>query len=110
MFMEGVVADLHDAVTSGQRIRSLEALRDYLSARLQATVDERSVAPIAKMLADVMRELADIKPAEEASPIDDLASKRATRRKKAQASKRAGGANKRGRGSGQARGNGGPAS
>ncbi len=68
----------YESVTSGDLRKGLEALRDFLAERLE-NAEPKSVAPIAKQLADVMKEL-DSLPGEEASQVDDLAERRAARR------------------------------
>lgn len=70
---------IRTAATSGDRRTALEALRDHLAAALEVA-DERSVAPIANQLRQVLADLDEIPAAEEASTVDDLAARRATRR------------------------------
>ncbi len=71
---------LPEVVPLGERRHSLEAVRDLLAVRLEAA-DERASAPLAKMLVDVMRELADLSDTGEArSVVDDLTARRTSRR------------------------------
>jgi hypothetical protein len=69
---------LAKVVAAGDRRASLEALRDFLAARLEA-VDPDKTAPLAKQLADVLRELSTLA-VPKGSKVDDLAAKRAARR------------------------------
>jgi type III secretory pathway lipoprotein EscJ len=65
-------------VATGDRRASLEALRDHLAASL-LEVDVRYKAPLAKQLADVMREIDGLRDAKVVSPLDELRTKRAAR-------------------------------
>ncbi len=69
--------DLVEAAASGDRRRTLEQLRDYL-ARSLMDVEPKNAAPLAKQLADVVRELNEM-PATEANELDELARQRAAR-------------------------------
>jgi hypothetical protein len=74
---------LREAVASRDRRRSLEELADVVALTI-ATAEPANVAALAKQLQAVMRELAELQPeVEEADPVDDLAKKRAARRKPA---------------------------
>ncbi len=75
---DGLSPHLVSAVASGDRRASLEALRDHLAAAL-VDVDARYKAPLAKQLADTMRELDGIRDVKVVSPLDELVSKRAAR-------------------------------
>jgi hypothetical protein len=70
---------LSEVVAAGDRRASLEAVRDRVAAALVG-VDDRYVAPLAKQLADVLRELESLPVPREVSKVDDLASRRASRR------------------------------
>ena len=69
---EGLAA----VVATGDHRASLEALRDRIAAEL-GMVEGRDVAPLAKQLADVMRELSNMPAAKGASSLDDLRARRA---------------------------------
>lgn len=73
------MSDLQAEVRSGDRYRGLVALRDRLATDLEG-LDPRYVAPVAKQLADVIREIDSLPQSREASTVDDLASRRASRR------------------------------
>lgn len=73
---------LADITAEGDRRKALQALREHL-ARALDSADERYIAPLAKQLADVMRELDALPTGKEVSPVDDLAKRRVQRRKKA---------------------------
>jgi hypothetical protein len=69
---------LSDAAKSGDRRKTLEELRDVLAS----TVDEAQPqyrAALAKQLAAVMVELAEIAPARKDDAVDELTSKRRKR-------------------------------
>jgi hypothetical protein len=73
--------DLEQVTASGDRRKSLEALRDYLAAELQAGPSTSvAVAPIAKELRAVLEELDSLPTGREESKVDDLAAARAKRR------------------------------
>lgn len=63
---------------TGDRKATLEALRDHLAASID-DVDVRYVAPLAKQLADVLRELSELDVGGKGSTLDDLAARRAAR-------------------------------
>jgi len=69
-----------DAFSSGNRVASLTALRDYLAG----LVDDfdgapKDIAPITKQLADVVRELDVLAPVQQrkGTALDELAARRA---------------------------------
>ena len=68
-----------DAFSSGDRVASLTALRDYLAG----LVDDfdgapKDIAPITKRLADVVRELDGLAPVQrKGTALDELAARRA---------------------------------
>jgi hypothetical protein len=70
-------------VAQGDRRASLEAIRDHLAKELEDAPATVAVAPIAKQLADVIRELESLPGARKDSKSDELASRRAARRAKA---------------------------
>jgi len=74
--------NLTGVVATGDRVKSLEALRDVLAARLLASEDDRVVAPIAKQLSDVMRELEALTPPKVTDQVDEQRRKREERRAK----------------------------
>lgn len=89
--------DLARAAESGDRIATLEALRDRLALAVDLEFDpdaecrrpHAQMAPLAKQLADVMRELEALRPQEKASAADEIAAKRTARRAQAALSDRA---------------------
>ena len=68
-----------DLMATGTRREALTALRGVLASSGVAADPEKR-APLAKQLADVIRELADLPDEKGASPVDDLASRRRARR------------------------------
>lgn len=76
---------LPDVVASGDRRKSLEAIRDHLATNL-VDAEGREIASIAKELRAVMAEIYSLPGAREGSASDDLAAKRAARRAAAKGS------------------------
>lgn len=74
---------LLEAVSSGDRRKALEAIRDRLARDLVVVGAAVAIAPIAKQLCDVIRELDSLPGARKDSKSDDLASRRAARRAQA---------------------------
>jgi hypothetical protein len=77
------MGDLTEAMATGDPRTQLVAMRDHLARRLEEAED-RSAAPIAARLADVVERLADLPDSEEVDSVDDLASRRTRRRAAAQ--------------------------
>ena len=73
-----VMAGLIEAAESGDRRATLEALRDYLAA-IVVIAEPRSVAPLARQLAEVVRELDAMPVGNEESKVDELAQRRLDR-------------------------------
>lgn len=73
--------NLTEAAASGDRLAALQALRDALAARIDAGTE--GAAPLAKQLADVLREIEQIAPVKQESASDALAARRAARLAKA---------------------------
>lgn len=79
---------LAETVKGGDLRASLEAIRDHLATELETGASCKKcggvlsspTAPLAKQLAEVVRQI-DRLPTKEASAVDDLAAKRAARRK-----------------------------
>lgn len=98
------MSDLLPVVQSGDRRAALEAIRDRLAAEIDAgEASPRDVAALSKQLAEIVREIDNLPAAKGASPVDDLASRRAARRAEAAAPKRAAAGDKRRSGSGGTR-------
>lgn len=96
--------DLVTITKTGDRRKTLEAVRDLLAVAIASgKVGARDLAALTRQLTDVVRELDELPNAREASPVDDLASKRAARRAAAQVPERADGADKRRAGGGGTR-------
>jgi hypothetical protein len=87
------VVSVSEAAASGDRRRALEALRDRLAEEVERVSDEgfcftckrgsSSVAPNAKLLADVLKQLDELPEVEGSSVVDDLAARRAERKARA---------------------------
>lgn len=76
---------LPEIVATGDRRKSLEAVRDHLARNL-VDAEGREVATIAKELRNVMAELYSLPGEREGSKSDELAERRARRRAAAQGS------------------------
>ena len=75
---------LRDTLAEGDREESLIALRDHL-AELLEKASPRDASPLSRQITAIVEKLAEMKKPER-SRVDELASKRATRRSKSQAS------------------------
>ena len=74
--------DLSKVVSTGDRRQALEAIRNRLAAELEVA-EGREVASVAKELRETIRELDSLPLPEGVSGVDQLAQKRASRRRKA---------------------------
>jgi hypothetical protein len=72
---------LSTVVAEGDRRKSLEAVRDRLAAELE-TAEGRDVASVAKELRETIRELDNLPLGEGVSGVDQLANRRASRRRR----------------------------
>ncbi|MGH8867086.1 MAG: hypothetical protein ACRDYU_03710 [Actinomycetes bacterium] len=86
------MACIWHAAADGDRRATLEALRDKLAARMdrngEGEIDDRALAPVARQLSEVMREIESLAPPEE-STLDELAKQRAARQGRARGAKAA---------------------
>lgn len=73
---------LTEAVASGDRRRALTALRDRLAEEIEGSRSSMAIAPMAKQLTDVLKELDGLPIPGEVSRVDELA-RRAARRREA---------------------------
>jgi hypothetical protein len=67
-----------EAVSSGDRVTGLLALRDYLAGLIDSFDGApKDIAPITKQLADVVRELDELAPVQrKGTALDELAARR----------------------------------
>jgi hypothetical protein len=72
--------ELAEAAASGDRRKTLEALRDFLATELTSGVAAVGLASTAKLLVDVVRELDSMPGAHPESVSDDLAKRRQQRK------------------------------
>jgi hypothetical protein len=70
---------LSEVVADGDQRSTLEATRDAVAKALELA-EPREVASLAKQLAALVKELAELPTGEEQSIVDDLARKRSARR------------------------------
>jgi len=82
--------NVREAALSGDRRKILEAVRDQLATELDEGRTAVAVAPIAKQLVDVVRELDSMPGTHKDSKSDELAERRKTRRVAARKSEAAG--------------------
>lgn len=75
----GARTSVAPAMASGDRRKSLIALRDQLAERLDATSSARDAATMARQLAAIVSELDGLGPARGWSKRDELRAKRAAR-------------------------------
>ena len=62
--MKETIPDIITATATGDRLTALLSLRDLLAERLEATKSGRDTASISKRLADVLREIDDLRQAQ----------------------------------------------
>jgi len=88
--------DVRDAAASGDRLRTLRALRDRLADEIDVCDSPRDLAPLTRELSRVMAEIDALAPPEsKGTPLDELAKRRAARGANAPGSGRAAGQAKR---------------
>lgn len=65
---------LESVARSGDRLKTLQSLRDYLARALDDTSSGRDQAALAQRLADVLEQIAEIEPPKEVArdPLADL--------------------------------------
>lgn len=74
---------VYDAATGGDRLKTLEALRDTISDRIDGSESARDVAALSGQLTQVLKQIEDLarKSGEHSSKVDELAAKRQRRQK-----------------------------
>ena len=71
------MSNLIDAASSGDRVVTLEALRDLLAEAVLGVKYAKDMAPLVRQMTLVMAELAELKPpVRKGTPLDELASRR----------------------------------
>ena len=71
------MGDLTEAASSGDRVATLEALRDLLASALVDAKYAKDVAPLVRQMTLVLADLAELKPPErKGTPLDELANRR----------------------------------
>lgn len=71
-----------NVITSGNHLAALIAIRNRLAAELDLATTPRDIGILSKQLVEVLAQIAAIKPSEK-SKVDELAEKRAERRRSA---------------------------
>lgn len=72
---------LEPVVQSGDRIASLEALRNKLANAIDLCESARDIAALSRQLTEVIAQIADLRPVQKAGdPVDEIAARRASRR------------------------------
>lgn len=74
------MSPLAAAAASGDRLAFLRELRGRLVESLDAATCVRDTEPLARRLQNIVAEIADLEPAAEESPADQIAARRAKRR------------------------------
>lgn len=77
-----MAVDLSEVVAKGNQLDSLTALRDRLASSLDKAESARDLGVLSKQLVEVLEQIAAIKPSEK-TKVDELAEKRAERRRNA---------------------------
>ncbi|HTX96497.1 MAG TPA: hypothetical protein VME67_17505 [Mycobacterium sp.] len=74
---------LADVARTGDRLATLQVLRDRLAADLDATHDPREVAALALRLSETLKDLDQIPSPQQVSTADEISQRRARRRTRA---------------------------
>lgn len=77
---------LVDAASSGSRLSALEELRDVLARAVNITESGRDLAALSRQLADVLKQIDEVRvasPAKKGTALDELNARRAARGAKA---------------------------
>lgn len=75
------MTSLPDSARSGDRLATLQALRDTLADQIAETDSGRDMAALSRQLTDVLKQIVDIAPEKKAGdPVDEIAARRAARR------------------------------
>jgi hypothetical protein len=77
------MGDLVTAALSGDKRATLIALRDRLAEEIEQA-GARDLAPLSRQLTEVLKQLDEIPDGKEVTPADDIANRRAERRKRRQ--------------------------
>ncbi len=77
------MGDLVNAALSGDKRATLIALRDRLAEEIE-TAGARDLAPLSRQLTEVLRQLDEVPDEKEVSAANDIANRRANRRKRRQ--------------------------
>jgi hypothetical protein len=72
---------------TGDRLKTLEELRDLLAAAIEGTESGRDIAALSLRLTDVLAQIADLAPMDEVDVVDEIAERRSHRRASASAGK-----------------------
>lgn len=74
------MGDLVTAAQSGDRLKTLIALRNRLAQQIEQTESGRDLAALSRQLNEVLREIADLPTGEHTTAADEIARKREERR------------------------------
>jgi len=74
---------LGEVAGTGDRLATLQVLRDRLAADLDKADDPRDVAALALRLTDVLQQIESMPNTQQASAADEIAARRAARQKRA---------------------------
>src|SRR5690606_3638668 len=86
----GGMGSVHEAAVTGDRLKTLRALRDHLAVAIDGCESMRDLAALSRQRADVVAQIDALDPPKtEMSPADEVAQRRARRRAGAKSSARA---------------------
>lgn len=71
---------LHETASTGDRLKTLESLRDLLAERIDSTDSGRDIAALSLRLTDVLAQIAELSPTSEVDVVDEIAARRNARR------------------------------
>lgn len=81
---------VHEHATSGDRLKTLQALRDHLARAIDDCDSLRDLAALAGRLQSVLEEIAELAPPEQkGDAVDEIAQRRNARRQAASGAARA---------------------
>ena len=84
------MGSVHEAAVTGDRLKTLRALRDHLAVAIDGCDSMRDLAALSRQLTDVVAQIDALDPPKtETSPADEVAQRRARRRAGAKSSARA---------------------
>lgn len=71
---------IHEAAVSGDRLKTLQALRDKLAHEIDTCGSGRDLAALSRQMTLVLAEIAELAPTDEVDVVDEIAARRNARR------------------------------